>query len=224
VGADEDFIGNLFRVEMPLRVQHYRPDPRDITRWFLVMPPEGRTDVLGAARRQAAPTIARWEAEAQRAFNDMSSTSGWLGSRSSSEQAGAALVVLSHHESDRLFFDTRDQVSADNIVRRFERPAVAILDGCGTGATAGALIQNLNEVGFDAIVATATPVGPQMAGDFLTCLSESLDRNPNDPAFTLASAFSDAVSCLREQKQQRSRALTWMLLGNGNMRLRSPRR
>jgi hypothetical protein len=218
-----DFLGNRFRIEMPLAVQSYRPEPLPLTRWFLVLPPATRTDELGTARKQAETAVARWEAQAERSFSDMGTAANWIGGREV-EQPGSALVVLSHHDADRLYFDRSDQMTADNIARTFDRPALAILDGCGTGAAAGRLIKNLNDVGFSAVIATATPVSPRMAGDFLTCIAGTLDRNQDAPEFTLAHAYSDTVACLRDEKNYGARAMTWLLLGNGSLRLRPPQR
>src|SRR5262249_12716345 len=176
LGDNTDFIGNRFRVEMPLAVQSYVTQSRPLTRWFVVAPEASRTDELGTARKAAEAAFANWEDHVQRSFPDMSQTFDWIGKRGE-EREGSALVVLSHHDSDRLYFDKSDSLSADNITLTFRRPAVAILDGCGTGAAAGTLIKDLNTHGFDAIIATATPVSPRMAGDFLVCLSDTLEKN-----------------------------------------------
>jgi hypothetical protein len=222
-GGVVDFLGNRFRIEMPLRVQNYQPDEHELTRWFLVAPSASRTDELGDARKRAGASIDKWTLAATQTFSDMTSAADWIGAKQT-EPAGSALVVLSHHDNDRLFFDDNDQLRSDDIVRTFARPSAAILDGCGTGAAAGRLIQNLNDAGFSAIIATATPASPQMAGDFLACLADTLDKNQGFAAFTLAHAFHNAVVCVRDEKKYGARALTWLMLGNGSLRLRSPRK
>ena len=53
----------------------------------------------------------------------------------------AALLVLSHHDRGMLLDKTGIVVPAEQVVRDFDAPSVAILDGCGTGeagATASA--------------------------------------------------------------------------------------
>ena len=219
-GGMVDFVGNQFRVEMPLPVQNYEADDQPIAKWYLAIPPAG-TDELGRARSQAEDSINKWQQQATQTFSDMTAVSTWIGARET-EQAGTALVVLSHHADDRLYFSPKDQLTADEIARRFMRPAIAILDGCGTGAAAGRLIQNLNNAGFGAVIATATPVDSEIAGDFLACMAETLDRNRDDATFNLSLAFSDAVRCVRDDKDHRARALTWLMLGNGSLRLTSP--
>ena len=203
-----------------LPVQNYEADDQPIAKWYLAIPPAG-TDELGRARSQAEDSINKWQQQATQTFSDMTAVSTWIGARET-EQAGTALVVLSHHADDRLYFSPKDQLTADEIARRFMRPAIAILDGCGTGAAAGRLIQNLNNAGFGAVIATATPVDSEIAGDFLACMAETLDRNRDDATFNLSLAFSDAVRCVRDDKDHRARALTWLMLGNGSLRLTSP--
>jgi hypothetical protein len=216
-----DFLGNRFRIEMPLSIQNYQPQPTLIRRWHLVLPPTTRTDELGQARKHAETALAKWAPQAQQSYTDMTQAFEWISKREV-EQSGTALVILSHHESDRFFFDQSDQLTVDNLRRTFERPAIAILDGCGTGAAAGRLITNLAERGFGAVIATATPVGPQMAGEFLGCVADTLERNDDVADFTLAHAYYDSIACLRDNKNYGARAMTWMLLGNGSLKLRSP--
>lgn len=218
-----EFIGNRFRVEMPLGVQNYELKLAPVDRWALMVPPDSLTGELGDARTAAKTALDRWLPQAVNQFNTIDGAGKWIGDRVT-EDAGTALVVLSHHEKDSFYFNATNKLSVDEFKRTFTRPTVAVLVGCGTGEPAGRLISDLSTRGVTAVIAASTPVSPRMAGNLLTCLADSLDTNSAMPAYTLAHAYYDAVVCLRDTQEHKSRAMTWMLLGNGSIQLRAPRR
>jgi hypothetical protein len=165
-------------------------------------------------------------------FNRMQDFAEWNLMQESEDEKnrGAAIVVLSHHGDDQLFFystqDGRDDpLTPEDIKRTFAQPSVAILNGCGTGGPKGSnLVRQFNQNGFAAIIAASTEVNGYMAGAFLRIFADKLSENPNDSNFTISRAFFAALRELSQIKPQNGnsygpRVLKFLLLGNGALRL-----
>lgn len=220
--APARFLAEYFRIEMPLAAQSYQSTPQCIATWHLALPSSvGEADFEPAwtrAGRWLGPLSA--SAGALR-YGTIGELAAWLG-QSSYAAEGSALVVLAHHADDRLFFAPNQQMTSDEILIGFRRPSLAILNGCGTGAASGSgFVGALNKRGVPAIIATTTTVTAAMAGEFLGCLAERLQRGGGAPEpSTLSSIFFDSVRCVRARYG--SRGFTYVLLGNGNLRVCNP--
>jgi hypothetical protein len=223
-------LGFHFRIEAPLDVQTYRPSTDCISRWVLVVPPINvQQEELKNARGRIAARLDSWSGIVT-AHEAMSTFANWIGD-SQKDATPTALVVLSHHDHNQVFFSAGDSVTSDMIDHRFATPSVAVLDGCGTGSP-GAIdfVRKLNESGVATVIATVTEVNAEMAGDFLDCLALQLDDNKTNADFNIWQAYFQAQACLQSRKPQYpvgagpygARVLAYTLLGNGNLRLCLP--
>lgn len=220
--APARFLAEYFRIEMPLVAQSYQSTPECIATWHLALP----SDAGKADFELAWPRAERWRdplpaSAGTLRYRTIGELAAWLG-QSSYAAGGSALVVLAHHADGRLFFAPDQQMTSDEILIGFRRPSLAILNGCGTGAAGGSgFVGALNKRGVPAIVATTTTVTAEMAGEFLGCLAERLERGGGAPEpSTLSSIFFDSARCVRARYG--SRGLTYVLLGNGNLRVCNP--
>jgi hypothetical protein len=208
-----------------------------VSRWMLLYPsvPEAvdnpdEQDAIIRAVLRAKSTLIQWSTVAQKPFlaNDINSFGGWLAS--GAETAGAAIVLLAHHASDRMWFSTNQPITASLVGRSFQSPTIAILDGCGTGGSAAnEFAKRLSVNGVNAIVVTNTNIAPDLAGDYLNVLAEELSADQSRPGFNFAYAHFNALRRLRGKENTdinptlyRERALSFMLVGNGNLKLCTP--
>ena len=74
--------------------------------------------------------------------------------------------------------------------------------------------------GMAAIVAPATTVPAELGGDYFAQLLSNLSTHGSEPDYTLSHAHWAAVGELREKWG--GLALTYLLLGNGGLRLCAP--
>jgi hypothetical protein len=229
-----DFLGFNFRIETPLPTQTYQSSSDCLSQWAIVVPPESGGDAtLDDARRQAETVIEeKWKPMAE-AYTVMKKFGGWLGQREKeTEKEITVLVVLSHHAKNKLSLKEGDTITSSSVVRRFKRPVLAILNGCGT-AQPGAeeFIKELNAKGVTAVIATSTEVEPDLAGDFFNCLDESLEKHVSEKNITVSQVFHESLFCLRDKSPSQdnaqpygAKALKYALLGNGSLRLCPPKK
>jgi len=78
------------------------------------------------------------------------------------------------------------------------------------------------------VVATSTEIRPEIAADFLRCLASELEHHKDTPDYRLSYAYLNTIECLRGKSMQEGGAkfgplaLTFSLLGNGNLKLCRP--
>ena len=222
-----EFIGFHFRVETPLEVQNYQPATQCISTWALVLPP-ARGD-LADVRQAMDASVPDFIAGAQYPYSKMGDFGDYLAGGTETE--AAAVAVLSHHNKNQLYYASDDMVLSDSVNRRFAKPSLAILDGCSTGAPGAVdFIQRLNQQGMASIITTSTGVTPQMAGDFLACLADEIRTHSAQADYYLSNAYLNTIECLQAKSMMvggakyGSRALTYALLGNGNLKLCVPKK
>jgi peptide/nickel transport system substrate-binding protein len=230
-----DFVGFSFRVELPLPIQSYATTTGCITRWFMALPPQPGAPGIGAALNQALGVFAGriagprgWDANAK-VYREMGALRQWLGNPGR-ELDRAAFFVTSHHKRNTLFFREGDGIFPGQIERVFAPASVAVLNGCGTGEPGATdIIVELNQRGIGAVIATANEVRGELAGWFLACLAEGVDK-AGQRAPTMAELHFSALQCARGKRGQHEtadyggRVLAYMLLGNGNLALCAPRK
>jgi hypothetical protein len=222
-----EFIGFHFRVETPLEVQNYQPATQCISTWALVLPP-ARGD-LSDVRQAMDASVPDFIAGAQYPYSRMGDFGDYLAGGTESE--AAAVAVLSHHNKNQLYYASDDMILSDSVNRRFAKPSLAILDGCSTGAPGAVdFIQRLNQQGMASIITTSTGVTPQLAGDFLACLADVIRTHSTQTDYYLSNAYLNTMECLQGKSMMvggakyGSRALTYALLGNGNLKLCVPKK
>jgi hypothetical protein len=223
------FVGLDFRIEIPLPVQNYAAAPDCLSRWSVVVPPENAgEDALDQARKRLEHRIGGWDTATL--FQEMAKFGDWT-RKEERDPVGTAVVVVSHHDHNRFWFTARDSITPLALRRRFTRPSLAVLSGCGTGGP-GALefIRRFSEHGMGAIIATNTQVGGDMAGHFVDCLAKVVEDNASVPGFNVSRAYFAATRCMRTKDDARgrpdygARVLLYTFLGNGALRLCPPAR
>ncbi len=229
-----DFLGFNLRIETPLPTQTYESSSECMSQWAIVVPPEaGIDETLAAARMQAVSVIEQKWRPLATPYTVMQEFGRWLGrTEKSGDNDVNAIVVLSHHAKNTLSFKEDDSITSSSVVRRFKRPALAILNGCGT-AQPGAeeFIRELNLRGVSTVIATSTEVEPDLAGDFFNCLNTTLETHAAHKDVTVSQLFYESLSCLRGKSPSKigaqpygARVLKYALLGNGSLRLCSPKK
>jgi len=229
-----DFVGFSLRVETPLPVQSFQPQTACITRWTMALPePSGDTALDGAVKvvQDRFGTPNGWNATTA-FYRNIDALRQWLASPARDVDR-TALVVTSHHDKDTLFFNDRDRLFSREIARQLAPASLAVLNGCGTGEPGATdFIAELSRRGVGAVIATGTEVPGEMAGWFLRCLSDTLDAaGSRGTPMTMAELHFTSVQCLRGKRPDQvgakdygARALSYLLLGNTNLTLCSPRR
>lgn len=208
-GTPTDFIGYHFRVHTPLPLQPHETTPACVSRWLPVVPAvsndpalvDGFSRIASRVRPQSPFSrstgfrVSRTGAAVE-AFTEMRPVHRWVSDRK--EAPGTILAVLSHHYEDALYFNKTDsEVSSASVAKTFIDPSVAILAGCSTGAPgAGSLIGKLNVAGIDSVITTNTGIGGDLAGDFLECFMQQIDKSDATEGVSVSDAFDRAQACL----------------------------
>lgn len=227
----DDFVGLHFRIETPLERQDYTASPGCISKWVLVVPendPAHQYDDMQQARAPFASVIDEFQkSQNSTIYEKMGPFRSWLrqgGGTAESE----ALLILSHHDSNRLYFDPSDTVESVSVQRPFLVPSIAIINACGT-AKPGALefVREFNDHGMSAEVATASEVEPRMAGLFAASLIRHLQDHAAETDYGVARARFDAVvevsqMAMATGEKYGPRALIYVMLGNGSIRACTP--
>jgi hypothetical protein len=230
------FLGSYFRIEAPLEYQDYQQPKQCIERWVTVLPPEDTgDDTLNAAKKEIETTLRLWSKK-EESMSSMKAFATWNSEKEMVQnKSGAALVVLSHHDADQLFFykltsDKDFALMPEAITRVMPYPSVAILNGCGTAAPDGSdMLRHFNQNGFMAIIATSTEVNGHMAGAFLKLLAQELETTKTE-SVTVSRAYFRTVKHLSQLRPPSdpkksgsgigegpygALALKYALLGNG---------
>ena len=230
-------IGFHYVLDMPFGDRDTAPPADCITRWMLLYPAydsaatwDDEKDVVKKAAMRAKNTLATWSDTMKMPpfpRSSMEKFALWL--QDGKEKDGAALVMLAHHAANKMWFAKNEEITASLVGRSFTPPAVAILNGCGTGGSAAndfAKRLALNNV--HALIVTSTDVQPDLAGDYLNMLAEELKADQLKEGFDLAHAHFHTLLRLRMMDNANNtakygdRALSFMLAGDGRLRLCAP--
>ena len=224
-----EFLGLHFRIDTPLKTQTYQPSSACQSHWVIVLP-DGGDGALAKVGEGVGPLVRNLFQAADQSFKNMIKFGDWI--KMNGQDPATAVVITSHHDKDQLSFGSGDSITSTSVVRRFSRPSLAILNGCGT-AKPGAVdfIRKFNINGIDTVIATSTQVEGKMAGQFLECFMAQLEdpKNLNNKTFTVSEAYFQALQCLSKQKSSErddaygERVLVYSLFGNGNVRVCPPK-
>ncbi|MBW8879362.1 MAG: hypothetical protein JF614_30880 [Acidobacteria bacterium] len=226
-----EFLGFHFIFELPLPQQTYSPSPRCITNWRLAYPDPATDKDLLAAVEQAGDVLKKWEngIAADGQFHDIGSLRGWLAG--GQETDPSALVIVSHYDASNqaVFFEQKGPAAPAGFMKRyFPMPSFALLDACSTGSLEPDrldLVSTLNQQGIAAAIVTTTTAKPSLAAQFLTCFDKQLDATYEEQ---LSALFVKTLRCIRDSDdpdytyRYGADALTYLLVGDGNIRLCSP--
>jgi hypothetical protein len=220
-----EFLGFHFRIETPLAIQNYQRSTTCISTWALAVPP-ARGD-LQEMRTRFDESLTDFTKGAQYFYESMKDFGTYLGT--GKEESAAAVAVLSHHNKNQIFFSSSDLILSTAVNRDFTKPSIAILDGCGTGSPGAVdFIDKLNNRGITSVIATSTEIRPEIAADFMRCLASELNEHRAAPDYRLSYAYLNTIECLKGRSMQEGGAkygplaLTYSLLGNGDLKLCVP--
>lgn len=246
-----ELLGNHLEIELPMEQpwtdRYADPATACNVRWLSVLPPppnatEKISDgTMVAARKRLerfseSSLVKLWTDERpDETFRSFRKFSQWIGVEVEDDippasEPRSALVVLSHHDQNRLFFDDDDALPYTAISRRFVAPSFAILDACGTGNPAASqIVDSLNAAGFATLVATAVEVKEGIAADFLGAFAEALTqaqgpvRSGKVYARALEILMKKLDDSLEGDKQAYGpRAHVFMLLGDPDLPICNP--
>jgi hypothetical protein len=227
------FLGQVFRIDAALPRQDYsEPTTGCVSNWAVLAPPANgfvnQQDPLLLAITPVAEMLRRFDAASKEAthssaviFLSPETFADWL-KEDGDSSLPTALLTISHHDRDKLFFAPGSpNVFAAGISRQFGTPSAALLIGCGTAAVgATEIARRLNALGASTIVATSTEVKGDLAGAFLARLLQLLDEHRNDSGYGLGRARFEASRMLFDSYG--AEALSFILIGNGRLRLCPP--
>lgn len=229
--APTEFLGFRYRIEAPLERQTYRASPACVSRWFFAIPPPNPSSpgALPKARQRFETLLTQWSGEVQDVFDTIPELRKWL-AESRPPEPSSAVVVVSHHDQNTLYFEQNERLTSKQVQRQFGEASVLFLNGCSTGSPVALdLIRQFNERGIAAVVASYVAISPEMAGDFVAALGEVVNGG-NAQGLTVADLFFRAMQALRLKRANDTaiaygpRALVFSLLGNGAVRLCPPRK
>jgi hypothetical protein len=227
-GAPPEFLGLRVRVESPLGLQQYGRPSRCVSRWFFAVPPAnpGSRDALPQARGRFESLMADWRPRVE-LFDGIAPFRDWL--EQPATEPDAAVVVVSHHDRNSLYFEPNDRLNSDQVNRAFGEASLLILDGCSTGAPSAVdLLQRFNRHGVPAIIASYAAVRPQMAGDFIKTFGAAIAKAP--AGLSVSELFQTTIEQLSDARPDDvsepygPRVLVFALLGNGGVRICAPRK
>jgi hypothetical protein len=206
--AGRDVIaGDAVEIQQPLPDEDYTTSSSCLSTWAALIP--GR-EIQDPDMVNARSQVTSWFGDHEKlpgvhVFNRIEDFADWLVPGAPEEEVSSAapsvLMVLSHHEPGRLFFDMIHRtpaVYAASMLRRFPTPSVAIVDACGTGKP-GALdiIEKLNGNRVTTVIATSTSVNAYLGGAYLDLLIRRLkDAHGN---YSIGDANFEAVHDLSKR-------------------------
>ncbi|HSG38095.1 MAG TPA: hypothetical protein VLE27_00535 [Thermoanaerobaculia bacterium] len=226
------FLGFRFLIEAPLPEQRLTGSETCISRWYMALPVRSSDTDLKNAVTKLGSKIQAWQDEKklEDMFLDMPSFGTWLADEE--PLPASALVVLSHHDpaTSRLFYEQDGaSVVPAGVLRTFNEPSLVILDGCRTGmAGMSEYSAVFNKNGFSTAIVTATNADPYLAGDFLECLADKVSAATGPSGRLVSEIFFETLKCAGARGRDEAakpygpNALTFLLLGNGNLRLCAP--
>jgi hypothetical protein len=149
-------------------------------------------------------------------------------------QPSTALLILSHHDHNRIYWDLTNTVPAALFNAQFQSPSVVLFNACGTAKPEETeLLRRLNENGVSSVIATYSEVPGYMAGRFSSLLIDTLSDHNSDITFSLSQAVYAAAMQLRDEpipvrpgvppgRKYGAFSLLFALVGNGGVRLCVP--
>jgi hypothetical protein len=231
---DSEFVGLVANVQTPLEYQEYAPLADCISRWVLFVPPENLLPIVPPALQavlDARQPFNDWIAAFKQScgtcvIDNEDDFHQWL--NQSGEGESNAVVILSHHSANALFFNEMEgspRVLSSAVTREFATPSFVVLGACGTSEPGSSeFIRQFNFRGVSSAIATSTKVEPVLAGKFLATFMNLLQLHANDSSYSVSQARFDAVAALAQDPNYGAKALAFILAGNGALRLCVPDR
>jgi hypothetical protein len=230
--SERDFVGFHFRIEMPLDGIPYERTASCIRRWVVLTPPANSGDsALKDARDQVDGWLTRLNPPNAGTilFDDLTKFADWSRLQAAPDTEATALLIISHHDKERLWFDASWTLPIAQIRRELRRPTIVILTACGTtepGTTA--VVKQFADAGASAAIATWTEVEGRMAGRFVSLFMDELAANSKVVGYSIGRAFFDSTKKLGAEpvggsgKRYGAFALLFALMGDAGLQLCLP--
>src|SRR5260370_18043106 len=240
-GKDEH-IGYHFRIESPLVNPNYELGSC-VDTWRVLLPRGTVDDALKQGRDglqtglsrlgQSIPECTSGTATKVCQFTDMNKFASWVND-DNSEQPNTALLILSHHDKNQIYWDQSNPVPAALFNAQFRSPSVVVFNACGTAKPYETeLLNRLNKNGVSSIIATYAQVPGYMAGRFSSFLIDTLNHNKNKTAYPLSQPVYSSAMHLRDEpipvrpgvpagRKYGAFSLLFILVGNGGVQLCVP--
>lgn len=238
-------LGLEYRIETPLPYQRYDRSSKCLANWTAFLPALNPNDCgtnfsnLNACSDDLQLLLyglGSWATSLATAspglhsYTDIDGYAQWLGTHATKPDDPESLLIMSHHDSDRLYFDPAgtDTIEATGVARSFRTPTFALLNACGTGKPgATEFVRRFNAHGVNSIIATSTTVDAEMAGVFARLFLTDLANHSKTESYRVSDAWFDTVRALTQEKDRDgaeygARALSYMLIGDAGIRLCAP--
>jgi hypothetical protein len=244
--GQDQHLGLLYRIELPLPQQRYEHAASCLSNWDIFLPKRNSntcdpTNLAACDEMQRlaysfghwADELSSWSNHTQSFYDtatDIDNFSKWLGDSSARPLPNQVLLLMSHHDRDRIFFDPSGQntIEAGGVQRRFQAPSFVFLNACGTGQP-GAIefLRRFNEHGVNTIIATNTAVDAELAGQFAAALLSFLQQHPPGTGYKLGDAWFDTVRKVASMtdtngRKYGARVLAYMLAGDAGTEICVP--
>jgi hypothetical protein len=232
-----EYLGNVVQLQSPLPKEDYSGGSLCNGPWTALIPGDGESDI---EMKNVLGELDTWPADLHQSvnvnlFTNVDKFATWAADQKS-QNGPISLLIVSHHEPGRLFFNSQTRIPAvfaSSILRRFAPTSVAIVDACGA-AKPGAfdVLKQLNLDNISTIVAATTSVDAYMGGAYLKLLMDHLEDKKGQESYTIGDANFDVVQDLRqlprkepgsEGKTFGAAALIFQVLGNPNAHICAPR-
>src|SRR5258708_5266861 len=127
----------------------------------------------------------------------MKNFSNWI-AKDAPVQPNLTLLLLGHHDNDRIYWGETDTIPASLFSANFQQPSVVVFNACGTAKPGEThLLKNLNQHGVSTVIATYSEVPGAMAGKFSSLMIYNLHQHKSDVGYSLAQAVFDSTLQLR---------------------------
>jgi len=242
INGKPEHLGYHFRIESPLLSPDYKTGSC-VRTWRVLLPKGNADDALARGRQALQPALTRLgqtlpectpgSAAKSCMFKDIDAFASWVNS-SSPEQPNTALLILSHHDHNRIYWDPAHTVPAALFNAQFQSPSIVVFNACGTAKPDETeVLSRLNRNGVSSMIATYSEVPGYMAGLFSRFLIDILYTHKNEAAYPLSQAVYDAAMKLRDEsipsrpdvpagRKYGAFSLLFALVGNGGARLCVP--
>lgn len=229
------FLGEKFALALGLSGQDYsagRPCPRD---WYLALPQraELKDEALTKALDSMKPMAEGWQKHYHPQTLELSPLKDWLSAPDeASKNLPFVLSYIGHYDGGSLSLAKNTAgIIPGGILRDFQGSSIAILNACDTAMEVinnGTPIGMLAESRVAAIVATTSPIGGDLAGDYMVCMSSVLAAH-QDGDLNIGQVHALTTRCLFASGEGKpglfnysGSALKYLLIGNPFQRICAP--
>jgi hypothetical protein len=149
--GEQVFLGQYVEVESPLEFEEYDSTGPCVQNWRFLLPQQGMDGPLNLSRKQLEPWLSRitTSRDTVAVQYDLKEFGDWI-SEGAITTPTVALLILSHHADDKIYFDSDLQspaVPSSSFLRKFAPHSLAVVNACGIAAPgAFDIVHQLNKI------------------------------------------------------------------------------